>query len=60
MAKITAGIGCSHIPVPGFARDDRRTEEAAFDGFDWTRNRMREETKPNVVIVAYNNHASTF
>ena len=53
MAKITAGIGCSHIPVPGF-------EEAAFDGFDWTRNRMRGETKPNVVIAAYNNHASAF
>ncbi|TCM33064.1 hypothetical protein EDF59_12161 [Novosphingobium sp. ST904] len=38
MARITAGIGCSHIPVLGFAHDHGRTADAifkpAFDGFD--------------------------
>ncbi|RST30670.1 protocatechuate 3,4-dioxygenase [Sphingomonas ginkgonis] len=64
MARITAGIGCSHIPVLGFAFDHRRTEEPifkpAFDGFSWTRDWLREKATPDIVILVYNDHASAF
>ncbi|MFD1789878.1 class III extradiol dioxygenase subunit beta [Sphingomonas floccifaciens] len=63
MARITAGIGCSHIPVLGFAHDHKRTQEPifapAFAGFDWTREWEKAE-KPDVVILVYNDHASAF
>ncbi len=64
MARISAGIGCSHIPVLGFAHDHGKTQEPpfkkAFDGFDWTRAWMREEAKPDVIVLVYNDHASAF
>ena len=64
MARITAGIGCSHIPVLGFAHDHGKTQEPifkpAFDGFEWTRDWIRDEAKPDVVILVYNDHASAF
>ena len=63
MARITHGIGCSHIPVLGFAFDQGKEGEdyfkPAFDGFEWTRNFMKEE-KPDVVVLVYNDHASAF
>jgi len=63
MARITAGIGCSHIPALGVAVDLGKTEEAywspAFAGFEWTRTWEREQ-KPDVVILVYNDHASAF
>ena len=63
MARITAGIGCSHIPVLGFAHDHQRTAEPifapAFAGFDCTRDWEKAE-KPDVVILVYNDHASAF
>jgi protocatechuate 4,5-dioxygenase beta chain len=64
MARISAGIGCSHIPVLGFAHDQGKTQEPAFkqafDGFDWTRAWMRDEAKPDVILLVYNDHASAF
>ncbi len=64
MARITAGIGCSHIPVLGFAHDHGKTREPlfkpAFDGFEWTRAWMRGEARPDVVVLVYNDHASAF
>jgi len=64
MARITAGIGCSHIPVLGFAHDHGRTGEpafkAAFDGFDWTRDWIKGQARPDVVLLVYNDHASAF
>ena len=63
MARITHGIGCSHIPVLGFAFDQGKESEdyfkPAFDGFEWTRQFMKEE-KPDVIVLVYNDHASAF
>tara|TARA_B100000678_G_scaffold273681_1_gene264209 strand:+ start:751 stop:1662 length:912 start_codon:yes stop_codon:yes gene_type:complete len=64
MARITAGIGSSHIPVLGFAADHGKTQDPvfkpAFDGYDWTRRWIAGEGKPDVVILVYNDHASAF
>ena len=63
MAVITAGIASSHVPAIGAAIDQHRTAEPywkpLFDGYDWTRNWL-EEHAPDVVILIYNDHASTF
>ena len=63
MARITHGIGCSHIPVLGFAFDQGKEGEdyfkPAFDGFEWTRDFMKQE-KPDVIVLVYNDHASAF
>jgi len=63
MAIITAGIASSHVPAIGAAIDQYRTAEPywkpLFDGYDWTRNWLNEHT-PDVVILIYNDHASTF
>ena len=64
MAQITAGIGCSHIPLLGFAHDHGKEQDPllkpAFDGFSWTRKWIAEEGKPDVVVLVYNDHASAF
>jgi len=63
MARITAGVACSHIPALGVAVDLGKTEEAywapAFAGFEWTRN-WEKAAKPDVVILVYNDHATAF
>ena len=63
MARITAGVACSHIPALGVAVDLDKTAEAywqpAFAGFDWTREWEKRE-KPDVVVLVYNDHASAF
>ena len=63
MARITAGVACSHIPALGVASDFDKTAEPywapAFAGFDWTREWEARE-KPDVVILVYNDHASAF
>lgn len=63
MARITAGVGSSHIPLLGVASDMDRTGEDywrdCFAGFDWTK-RWEAEQKPDVVILVYNDHASAF
>ncbi|WP_338446373.1 class III extradiol dioxygenase subunit beta [Pelagerythrobacter marensis] len=64
MAQITAGIACSHIPVLGFAHDQDKEGDPlfkpAFDGFRWTREWIRAEGRPDVVVLVYNDHASAF
>lgn len=64
MAQITAGIGCSHIPVLGFAHDQGKEQEPpfkpAFDGFSWTREWIAKDGRPDVVVLIYNDHASAF
>ena len=65
MAKITAGIGSSHVPLLGVAMDLGKTEEEYFKpifaGYEWTREWiMRPENKPDVVVLVYNDHASAF
>jgi protocatechuate 4,5-dioxygenase, beta chain len=63
MARITAGIGCSHVPAIGAALDLGKSSEAywapLFAGFEWTRNWIANEA-PDVIIIVYNDHASAF
>ncbi|MFZ0421773.1 MAG: class III extradiol dioxygenase subunit beta [Xanthobacteraceae bacterium] len=63
MARIVAGIGSSHVPAIGAALDNGKTEEPywkrVFSGFEKSQEWMRE-TKPDVAIVVYNDHASAF
>lgn len=63
MARLTAGVGSSHVPALGAAIDLGKTGEdywkGAFAGFDWTRAWEAAE-KPDVVILVFNDHASAF
>ncbi len=63
MARIVAGIGCSHVPAIGAALDNGKTGEPywqrVFSGFEPSKTWMAE-TKPDVAIVVYNDHASAF
>jgi protocatechuate 4,5-dioxygenase beta chain len=63
MARVTAGIGCSHVPAIGAALDLGKSSDAywapLFEGFDWTRRWIANEP-PDVVILVYNDHASAF
>jgi protocatechuate 4,5-dioxygenase beta chain len=63
MARITAGVGSSHVPALGAAIDNGKTHEPywapCFAGYDWTRAWEAGE-KPDVVILVYNDHASAF
>src|SRR5262250_2421386 len=63
VARIVAGIGSSHVPAIGAALDNGKTEEPywkrVFSGFVKSQEWMRE-TKPDVAIIVYNDHASAF
>jgi protocatechuate 4,5-dioxygenase beta chain len=63
VAKIIAGISSSHVPAIGAAIDNKQTEEPywkrVFSGFEKSKQWMAE-TKPDVVIGIYNDHASAF
>jgi protocatechuate 4,5-dioxygenase, beta chain len=63
MAKITAGIACSHIPALGVASDLGKWDEPYWapihEGFAWSR-KWEAEHVPDVVILVYNDHASAF
>ena len=63
MAKIIAGVASSHVPAIGAAIDNKQTEEPywkrVFAGFEKSKQWMAE-TKPDVVIAIYNDHASAF
>jgi protocatechuate 4,5-dioxygenase beta chain len=63
VARIVAGIGCSHVPAIGAALDNGKTEEPywkrVFSGFEPSKKWLAE-TKPDVAIVVYNDHASAF
>ena len=63
MARIIAGVASSHVPAIGAAIDNKKTEEPywkrVFSGFEKSKQWMAE-TKPDVAIVVYNDHASAF
>ena len=63
MARITAGIGSSHVPAIGRAIDTGITGDAywspVFQGFEFTK-RWEAEQKPDVVFLVYNDHATAF
>ena len=63
MAKIIAGVSCSHVPAIGAAIDLGKTGEAywqpLFRGFEPSKKWIAD-LKPDVVILIYNDHASAF
>jgi protocatechuate 4,5-dioxygenase beta chain len=63
MARITAGVATSHVPLIGRAIDTGITQEPywkpLFDGYEFTREWIARE-KPDVVFLVYNDHASAF
>jgi protocatechuate 4,5-dioxygenase beta chain len=63
MARITAGVGSSHIPLLGVAVDQGKTGDdyfgPIFAGYEWTRQ-WEEAEQPDVVVLVYNDHASAF
>ena len=64
MARIVAGIGTSHVPSIGVAYDQGRTQDAAwkplFDAYEPVKAWLRDEVKPDIAIVVYNDHGSSF
>lgn len=63
MAKITAGVATSHVPLVGVAVDKGMTQEEyfspLFEGFEKSKEWIAEQN-PDVVILVYNDHASAF
>jgi hypothetical protein len=63
MARVVAGVGCSHVPAVGVAIDKDRHDDPYWAPYfakiaparDWMR-----ELAPDVCIVVYNDHASAF
>ncbi len=63
MAKIIAGIGTSHVPAIGAAIDHGKSEKSYWQPFFKGIQPAREwmaQTKPDVCIIVYNDHASAF
>jgi protocatechuate 4,5-dioxygenase beta chain len=63
MAKIVAGIACSHVPAIGVAMDRGQTGtsywEPLFKGYQPAREWLAK-LAPDVAIVVYNDHANAF
>ena len=63
MARIIAGVTTSHVPAIGAAIDLHKTNEPywkpLFKGYEPSKKWLAE-TKPDVVILVYNDHASAF
>ena len=63
MAKILAGVGCSHVPAIGIAMDTGITRDdywkPIFDGFEKSREWMKKQN-PDVIFLVYNNHFNSF
>ena len=63
MAKLIAGVTTSHVPAIGAAFDNGKMDEPywkrVFDGY-LPSKKWLAETKPDVVILVYNDHASAF
>ncbi len=65
MARLTAGIGTSHVPLIGVAIDQDKGDDPYFkpvlEAYDWVRDWIKKpENKPDVVVLVYNDHASAF
>jgi protocatechuate 4,5-dioxygenase beta chain len=63
MAKIIAGVGCSHVPAIGAAIDLGKTQDdywkSLFDKFKRSQE-ILAELKPDIVIEVYNDHGTAF
>ena len=63
MARITAGVGCSHVPAIGVAMDTGITEQPywqpVFKGFEFSRQ-WAKVNQPDVIFLVYNDHCTAF
>jgi len=63
MARIIGGIGASHSPTIGFAKDTGKHNDPAwkpiFDGFDAIRGWVHSK-KIDVIFMIYNDHITSF
>ena len=63
MARIIAGVATSHVPAIGAAIDSGKTGQPywqpLFKGYERSKQWIAD-TKPDVVILVYNDHASAF
>lgn len=63
MADVRYGVATSHVPAIGAAIDRGKEEEPywapLFEGYEGARKWMAD-ARPDVVILAYNDHASAF
>ncbi len=63
MARITAGVGSSHVPAIGVAMDTGKTGEPywqpVFAGYEASRAWMKEQD-PDVIFLVYNDHCTAF
>lgn len=63
MARIVGGIGASHSPTIGFAKDTGKQNDPAwkpiFDGFDAIRAWVNDK-KIDVIFMVYNDHITSF
>ncbi len=65
MARVTAGLTSSHIPALGAAIQTGTSNNdywgPVFRGYDWVKEWIaKDENKPDVVVLVYNDHASAF
>ncbi|MDQ2088864.1 class III extradiol dioxygenase subunit beta [Marimonas arenosa] len=63
MAKLVAGVGCSHVPAIGVAMDTHITDQPywapMFAGFEKSKQWIKE-VNPDVVFLVYNDHCTAF
>lgn len=63
MARITAGVGTSHVPAIGAALDAGKAGEPywqpVFKGYELSKRWIAAQ-KPDVVFLVYNDHATAF
>ncbi len=63
MARIIGGIGASHSPTIGYAKDTGKQHDPAwkpiFDGFDAIRGWVKDK-KVDVLFTIYNDHITSF
>lgn len=63
MARIIGGIGASHSPIIGYAKDTGKREDPLwrpiFEGFDVVRRWVRDK-KIDVIFTVYNDHITSF
>ena len=65
MARLTACIGSSHVPLLGVGIDQGKMNDAYFKpiyaGYEWTKKWIVDPANmPDVVFLVYNDHASAF
>jgi protocatechuate 4,5-dioxygenase beta chain len=64
MGKIVAGIGTSHVPSVGPAFDGGKGEtdtwRPLFEPYARVKTWLKEEVRPDVAIVVYNDHGTDF